>query len=62
MAGSECTADIIRMDLILNVIVVVGRNDVVDEIGFDVIDECRSESIFHVARAWRSVDERMERM
>ena len=50
------------MDPILNVIVVVGRNDVVDEIGFDVIDECRSESIFHVARAWRSVDERMERM
>ena len=56
MAGSECTADIIGMDPILNVIVVVGRNDVVDEIGFDVIDECRSKSILHVARARRSVE------
>ena len=54
--------DVIGVDPVLDVIVVMRRDDVVDEVGLDVVDKCRAKSSFHITRAWRSGGEIVERM
>ena len=53
---------VIGVDSVLDVIVMMRRDDVVDEVGLDVVDECRSKSAFHITRACRRGGEIVERM
>ena len=54
--------DVIGVDPVLDVIVVMRRDDVVDEVGLDVVDKCRAKSSLHITRTCRSGGEIVERM
>ena len=49
-------SDVIGVDLVLDVVVMCWRDDIVDEIGLDVIFEGGFESGLHVARPIRISD------
>ena len=54
--------DVISVDAIFDVVVVVRRNNIINKICLNVVDEGRVKSIFHVPRTrWRG-DEIVERM
>ena len=46
--------DVIGVDPVLYVIVVMRRDDVVDEVGLDVVDKCRAKSSFQPTACSRS--------
>ena len=60
LARVNSAADIVGVDSIFNVIVVVRRDDIVDKIGLNIINERRAESVFHITWTRGRDDKRME--